>query len=137
MHAKTELTRNQALVLGKLEGAAGPLSAYALLDLLREDGFRAPLQVYRALDRLVKDGLVHRLESLNSFVACSGHHADLNGITAFAICESCGQVAEFTNPRIAEQLESWVSESGFRPKSAAIEFRGLCAACATGNPPAP
>lgn len=134
MNAKAELTRNQALVLEKLEGAAGPLSAYALLDLLRDDGFRAPLQVYRALDRLMKDGLVHRLESLNSFVACTGDHAHLHGITAFAICEKCGQVAEFADPVVGKRLESWVAESGFRPNKAVIEFRGLCAACAAAEP---
>lgn len=131
--AREKLTRNQLLVLDKLEDAAGPLSAYSLLDLLREHGFRAPLQVYRALDRLMKDGLVHRLESLNSFVACTGEHSHLHGITAFAICETCGQVAEFADPVVGKRLESWVSESGFRPNKAVIEFRGLCAACAAAE----
>ena len=130
MDARAELTRNQSLVLDKLEHAAGPLSAYALLDLLRDDGFRAPLQVYRALDRLMKDGLVHRLESLNSFVACTGEHGHIHGMTAFAICESCGQVAEFADPVVGKRLESWVAESGFRPHRAVIEFRGHCARCA-------
>lgn len=132
MEAKAELTRNQSLVLQQLAGADGPLSAYALLDLLREHGFRAPLQVYRALDRLVKAGLVHRLESINSFVACKGEHEHMHGITAFAICETCGQVTEFADPVVSERLESWVSGKGFRPSSAVIEFRGKCAACAAG-----
>lgn len=135
MNDKAGLTRNQALVLEKLEHAAGPLSAYGLLDLLRDDGFRAPLQVYRALDRLMKAGLVHRLESLNAFVACCGDHAEAHGLTAFAICEECGQVAEFADPVVGKRLESWVAESGFRPKSAVIEFRGLCAACAAKEQP--
>lgn len=133
MADRTGLTRNQALVLDRLERAAGPLSAYALLDLLREDGFRAPLQVYRALEKLMKEGFVHRLESLNSFVACSGHHAERHGITAFAICDGCGCVEEFADPRIADGLERWIQESGFQPKSAAIEFRGLCKACGKAN----
>ncbi|MCC2690339.1 MAG: zur, partial [Rhizobiaceae bacterium] len=64
----TKLTRNQQLVLARLEAASGPVSAYGLLDQLRDDGFRAPLQVYRALEGLIKGGLVHRLESLNAFV---------------------------------------------------------------------
>ncbi|MCB1460156.1 MAG: transcriptional repressor, partial [Nitratireductor sp.] len=65
------LTRNQLLVLNALVAAGGPLSAYGILDQLREEGFRAPLQVYRALEKLVDQGKVHRLESLNAFVACS------------------------------------------------------------------
>lgn len=131
MTAKSELTRNQALVLEKLAAAAGPLSAYVLLDRLRNDGFRAPLQVYRALDRLTKAGLVHRLESLNAFVACCGGHGHGHegGMTAFAICEKCGQVAEFSDSAVAERLEDWIGGSGFKPNRAVIEFRGLCADC--------
>ena len=127
---RAELTRNQQLVLERLEKSQGPLSAYALLDELREQGFRAPLQVYRALDRLMKAGLVHRLESLNSFVACTDSHSHEDGMTAFAICENCGSVAEFADPVVGERLESWIGESGFRPAKAVIEFRGLCRDCA-------
>ena len=66
-----QLTRNQGLVFDVLTHSEGPLSAYSILDKLRDSGFRAPLQVYRALDKLLEFGLVHRLESLNAFVACA------------------------------------------------------------------
>ncbi len=101
MTARVELTKNQLKVLEKLEAATGPLSAYTLLDQLREQGFRAPLQVYRALDTLIRDGYAHSLESLNAFVACSDAHDHGHGhphrMTAFAICDQCGQVAEFSD----------------------------------------
>lgn len=131
MTAREELTRNQALVLEKLGQADGPLSAYELLDRLREDGFRAPLQVYRALDRLTKAGLAHRLESLNAFVACCGGHghSHAGAMTAFAICEKCGQVAELSDEAIGERVQQWVGRSGFRASRAVMEFRGLCADC--------
>ncbi|MGB6116679.1 MAG: Fur family transcriptional regulator [Mesorhizobium sp.] len=129
MKDRPALTRNQSMVLARLEQAEGPLSAYALLDQLRDDGFRAPLQVYRALDALMRSGHVHRLESLNSFVACDGHH-DHEGITGFAICEVCGKVEEFTDPVVTERLSHLGEGSGFRAKTAIIELRGLCAACA-------
>src|SRR5690606_26809964 len=45
-----DLTRNQLLVLETLHRAEGPLSAYDILDRLRDAGLRAPLQVYRALE---------------------------------------------------------------------------------------
>lgn len=130
MTQKTELTRNQSLVLARLEGAQGPLSAYALLDLLRDEGFRAPLQVYRALDTLVKSGRVHRLESLNSFVACNGlHHHHEHAMTGFAICDACGAVEEFSDEVVTARLEGWGSASGFRPSGAVIELHGQCVAC--------
>jgi len=97
MAARDVLTKNQLCVLEKLETASGPLSAYTLLDQLRERGFRAPLQVYRALDTLVKSGFVHRLESINSFVACAEPHDHSHSMTAFAICDTCGQVTEMSD----------------------------------------
>lgn len=129
MAAKTALTKNQACVLEKLETAGGPLSAYTLLDQLREKGFRAPLQVYRALDALMKSGLVHRLESLNSFVACAEPHDHSDGMTAFAICDICGQVTEFSDHDVGHQLDDWIRSTGFASKKAVIEFRGTCAKC--------
>ena len=130
MSSRAELTKNQLNVLDKLEAASGPLSAYTLLDQLREHGFRAPLQVYRALDTLIKAGFVHRLESLNAFVACSeqhdhGHHR----MTAFAICDRCGQVAEISDDVVGKRLDDWVGSTGFAAKKAVIEFRGTCAKC--------
>ncbi|MGE0502676.1 MAG: Fur family transcriptional regulator [Rhizobiaceae bacterium] len=132
MTARSELTKNQTAVLGALEGAAQPLSAYTLLDQLREKGFRAPLQVYRALDGLIKAGLAHRLESLNAFVACAETHGHDHGhaMTAFAICDQCGQVSELSDHAIAHRLDAWVGASGFVPRKAVIEFRGTCGKCA-------
>jgi len=134
MVSRSELTKNQLKVLEKLEAATGPLSAYTLLDQLREFGFRAPLQVYRALDTLIKAGFAHRLESLNAFVACSDAHDHGHGhphrMTAFAICDQCGQVAEFSDPLVGERLDAWVASTGFATKKAVLEFRGTCAKCA-------
>jgi len=125
-----DLTRNQTLVLDALTSADGPLSAYTILDRLRDDGFRAPLQVYRALDKLTGMGLVHRLESINSFVACAHPHCHAGGMIAFAICEKCGRVDEFSDKTVAERLGKWAGDAGFRPQRTIIEMRGNCADCA-------
>lgn len=125
------LTKNQALVFGKLSEAGAPMSAYAILDGLRDDGFRAPLQVYRALDKLVAGGLVHKLESLNAFVACAhpqekcGEH----GLTGFAICNTCGSVIEFHHHKLEHDLEHFLSDKGFKPEKTVVEIRGKCANC--------
>ncbi|MFN0264199.1 Fur family transcriptional regulator [Tepidamorphus sp. 3E244] len=129
-HDTTDLTRNQSLVYGALEGSDGPLSAYAILDELREEGLRAPLQVYRALERLLELGLVHRLESLNAFVACSHPACEEDGTVAFAICETCGKVFEFTDIELKSRIGAWAKSNAFRPRKTAIEIRGLCAECA-------
>jgi hypothetical protein len=76
---------------GRSQRSERPLSAYTILDQLRDQGFRAPLQVYRALDKLVEFGLVHRLESLNAFVACRHPDCEDHETIAFMICEKCGR----------------------------------------------
>lgn len=124
------LTKNQSLVFRALEQAEGPLSAYTILDALRGDGLRAPLQVYRALDKLLDLGLVHRLESLNAFVACAHPHCHASAMMAFAICERCGQVSEFSDATVEARLTGWARESGFQPSKTTIEIKGVCATCA-------
>lgn len=129
-HALPELTRNQSLVYGALEAAGGPLSAYTILDRLREEGFRAPLQVYRALDKLLEFGIVHRLESLNAFVACRRPDCDTHATVAFAICEKCGHVTEVADENLAAQLGRLAREAGFALSKSTVELRGICAGCA-------
>lgn len=131
MTSPIKLTRNQDLVLNVLKRSEGPLSAYVILDKLRDQGFRAPLQVYRALEKLLELGLVHRLESLNSFVACahSGESCCSHGTVAFAICNACGHVTEFHDHTVDHRLEEWVKSHSFKPEKTTIEIRGLCASC--------
>jgi Fur family transcriptional regulator, zinc uptake regulator len=125
-----QLTKNQHLVLGALNHAEGPISAYGILDALRDDGIRAPLQVYRALDKLLEMGLAHRLESLNAFVACAHSHDHKTSNTAFAICEDCGKVDEFVDEPVNQRLKAWANEHGFKAERTTIELRGHCGDCA-------
>jgi Fur family zinc uptake transcriptional regulator len=126
------LTKNQTLVFEALTRADGPLSAYTILDKLRDNGFRAPLQVYRALEKLLEFGMVHRLESINAFVACA--HPEENchghGIVAFALCNNCGQAIEFHDHAVDHRLADWAKSRKFKAEKTTIEIRGLCEACA-------
>ena len=127
--SEAKLTKNQALVFTMLSKAQGPMSAYAILDSLRDDGLRAPPQVYRALDKLVASGLVHRLESLNAFVACSHSQCHTSGLIAFAICEQCGLVSEFSDDTVTQGLNAWISDHAFTNTKTTIEIRGDCESC--------
>lgn len=129
LHATQDLTRNQSLVMGALSQSEGPLSAYTILDQLRDHGFRAPLQVYRALDKLVEFGLVHRLESLNAFVACRHPSCEDHETVVFMICETCGQVNEVSDSTLAKHLKRLAVEAGFALEKSTVELRGICANC--------
>lgn len=129
-HDGVDLTKNQQLVYDALTGAEGPLSAYTILDQLREQGFRAPPQVYRALDKLVEFGMVHRLESLNAFVACRHPGCETHQETiAFAICADCGRVAEISDDSLSDELGLIAGRAGFLLMKSTVELRGLCEAC--------
>ncbi len=128
-HPTASLTKNQSLVYGTLSHADGPLSAYAILDQLRDEGFRAPLQVYRALDKLIDLGLIHRLESLNSFVACQHPECEDRHTMVFEICEKCSKVSEVADEALENQLHALAIRDDFAVKSCTIELRGLCGVC--------
>jgi len=131
VHSTNGLTKNQKLVMNRLSHAKGALSAYTILDELRDHGFKAPLQVYRALDKLVEFGLVHRLESMNAFIACQ-HPACENvseETAVFAICEKCGNVQELVNKNLLGAVESLAKEIDYALKQSVIELRGICSNC--------
>lgn len=115
------------LIVEALRGVGRPLSAYEIIDQLKDKGLTAPPTVYRALNRLIEDGLAHRLESLNAFVACRHPHHD--GTAVFAICNTCGGVREFHEPEAVKRLKSAASASGFAVKEMTIELRGICQDC--------
>ena len=119
------------MVMAALSRANGPLSAYRILDQLRSKGLRAPLQVYRALDKLVEYGMVHRLESINAFVACQhpDHEHERGTMVAFTICESCGEVTEIAHDGFDRQLHKLAGGAGFNVKKSTVELFGQCEAC--------
>jgi Fur family zinc uptake transcriptional regulator len=116
------------LIFTALRESARPVSAYEIIDQLRDRATLAPQTVYRALDRLIASGSAHRLESLNAFVACcqTGHQ----GSAVFAICEDCGTVTEFAETRAVDALSGWAKKSKFAVRAMTLELRGRCAACA-------
>ncbi|EDY8730854.1 transcriptional repressor [Salmonella enterica] len=124
-----ELTENLQRVLETLKQSNSPLSAYALLNQLRTQGFSAPMQVYRALERLAEYGLVHRLESLNAYVTCTHSEGCQQGFKAFAICDNCGHVDEFTDADLRRCLGRWMKHSAFSLSRSTIELHGRCATC--------
>lgn len=129
MNIQLDLTKNQTLVFDALMKMDEPVSAYTLLDQLREHGIRGPQQVYRALDKLVGLDLVHKLESLNAFIACKHQDCDHHETVAFMICDHCGKVDEIANDRFTSELERLAATTEFALATSNIELRGQCSIC--------
>lgn len=124
-----DLTRNQKVVFKALSESDVPLSAYDILDLhhVRDKGLKAPLTIYRALEKLQELGLVHRIESLNAFVACDrGPHAEPVG---FMSCERCRKTVELPVDQCEAVLRASARASGFELDRITVEMSGRCTDC--------
>jgi Fur family zinc uptake transcriptional regulator len=106
--------------------ANGPIKAYDVIDRFHPDGAAKPPTVYRALSFLEQMGLIHRIESLNAFVACDTH--DHKHTAGFLLCDCCGQSEEIAIPNMPE-IEGSAARTGFRVNHITLEAHGLCRAC--------
>ena len=126
MNARGEMW--QAEILDVLRQRHEPVSAYEVLETLGKKHEKlSPPTIYRALSALTKCGQVHRIESLNAYMACQcGRHQHTS---ILSICEECGSVDECVAPDVLKQLSSVVGRSGFSPMRHVIEVHGTCASC--------
>jgi Fur family zinc uptake transcriptional regulator len=126
------LTPPRERVLELIAEAGQPIKAYDLLDRFRaqeDTGRAAPPTVYRALDFLLANGFIHKLESINAFVAC--HHPNaVQHSVPFLICDRCHSAIELEDESIVAALDAAARALGFAPQAQTLEVHGLCARCA-------
>ncbi len=123
------LTPLRAEVLRLVADAGQPVKAYDLLAKVSETkAASAPPTIYRALDFLLGNGFIHKLESINAFVAC--HHPSVRHTVPFLICDGCHSAIEMEDEKIGSQLDQRARALGFTPQAQTLEVHGLCARCA-------
>lgn len=129
-----KLTPIRAEALRHIVEAGRPIKAYDLLERMRGGpGASAPPTVYRALDFLLEHGFIHRLASVNAFLAC--HHPAEGHVVPILICQSCESAEELEDDGVSMALQQLVAERGFSATLSHVEVLGRCARCA-GNTPA-
>lgn len=121
------MTRIRRKVLRLLLDNQGPAKAYDLLANLDGEGAAKPPTIYRALDFLQDAGLVHKIESLNAYVACG--HTRHSHSAVFLICDTCKGAEELHATASSEALKSETKGAGFRMARAVVEVRGTCRNC--------
>jgi Fur family zinc uptake transcriptional regulator len=119
------LTPQRRQVLRIITRSAAPLGAYEILQQMQPPA--APPTVYRALEFLLRQGLIHRLATLQAYLACDHPGAAHQG--QFLICSECGQVEEVQDSDIAQSLDSAASEAGFSRSEEVVELTGRCGRC--------
>jgi len=118
---------NTDRILNLMKKKNKPLTAYEILDDLSSEGITAPTTIYRALNKLVSKGLIHKIESLNSWMICCGFHK--NKIPIFEICKNCGDVKEHLDKKLTESIETLTNRTGFLPDNPIFEIHGQCEQC--------
>lgn len=129
------LLRKQILTLILQHGK--PLGAYALMDLLEQNSERekvAPPTVYRTLDFLIKYRLIHKIHSLNAYLANTNPLREDSSV--LLICATCGLAQEVPNNTIQQAINLSASQHRFAVKKQVIELSGVCYPCKT-NPMTP
>jgi len=121
------LTKNQKIVFNLLQNSGEPLKAYTILESLKREGLKSPLQIYRALDKLVELGIIHKIESQNSFIACSNSNCASN--TAFTICRRCGDVKEIKNNHLFNEISKLGKKNRLNVNRFNLEFYIDCNGC--------
>ena len=124
-----KLTNNQQTVLDLLEHSKEPLKAYAILFDIQKKGIKSPLQVYRALDKLIEIGKVHKIESKNSYIACTHKNCNSSTNTSFLICEICDQVSELKQKNLTSYFAKQSEQADFKYAKHNLEIYGACKSC--------
>lgn len=124
----SRLTPLRRLVLKTLLHNPGSMKAYDLLEALRQaQPGAAPPTVYRALDFLTAQGLIHRLDAVNAWSACTD--ADGKPHDLLIVCTRCGNVAEISDPDLSQRLADCVAGAGYAMLGLETELRAVCARC--------
>jgi len=104
------------------------VGAYALLDIFKEEDPKAkPVTIYRALDFLMEAGLVHKIESLNAYIACM--QAGNQHKTAILICDVCSNAQEIDASAFYDGLFAASEAQAFSPDYLVLELHGRCVKC--------
>ena len=122
------ITPPRLYTLEVIAGSPTPLTAYEVLDALGAKLEKPkPPTAYRALEFLSQHGFIHRIESLNAYVACGEDHHHRG--SQFMICDSCGRVEEVHLCHIPKELETQAAEKGFTLSHWNAELHGRCGKC--------
>lgn len=127
-----KLTPLRQQVLDILSEQKQPLTAYAVLDILKQGNPKAQvMSVYRILEFLQTHGLVHRIENLNAFMVCS--HLAEHHVSEWLICKDCGAAKEYISDGFQLAIEQLETNTGFKVSTPTIELMGVCSDCQSNH----
>lgn len=86
-----------------------------------------PPTVHRALEFWIKNNFIHKVESLNCYVACELEHTMCS--SHFMICQICHNVSERSFTSLPELLLQESQKHDFLMRRFHLEIHGVCQSC--------
>lgn len=121
-------TLPRRLTLEVIAASPRPIGAYDVIDEIGKIADRPkPTTVYRAIDFLQQCGFIHRIESLNAFMACHAGHSHEG--SQFIVCNECSKVVEIHLYRLPKDLKKIVDDADFKIAHWNTEIHGTCQEC--------
>ena len=120
--------RNDESVLHLLLSNHRVFSAYDIAEIISKSRKRIqPNQIYRSLEKLISLGVVHRLATVNGFIACykEGQCAS----NQFLICTECKTVTEINSHLLEKEIQNSARKNSFSIGSKNVEVLGICNRC--------
>ncbi|MFC3908098.1 Fur family transcriptional regulator [Legionella dresdenensis] len=123
------LTSLRKRILYILWSSDKPLKAYQILSQLHltQENSKPPT-VYRVLDYLVECKLIHKIESIQSYVLC--RKPDEHPVSEILlVCNACHRILEACDKHIHNLLKQLGLNNNFNIEKNAIELKGYCNHC--------
>ncbi|WP_096086685.1 Fur family transcriptional regulator [Agaribacterium haliotis] len=126
----SKFTELREQVLRIIWQAGKPIGAYEIIAELEQLSGRTkigPPTVYRTLEFLQRLELIHRVHSLNAFLARNQTRA--GSMPALFICRKCKQANEVVNSVFQQAVNLSANEMKFQVDEQMLEVLGLCQHC--------
>ena len=125
---KYRFTEPRQRVLSLLADSNQPMGAYQILALLSSSKVKVkPPTVYRAIEFWNKHGFIHRIESMNAYIACCEKKKHQN--FCIFICNDCSNVQEMEMSDLPTPMASGITKKHLTVTSTTTEIRGTCGEC--------
>tara|TARA_B100002019_G_C21053062_1_gene490223 strand:- start:225 stop:656 length:432 start_codon:yes stop_codon:yes gene_type:complete len=125
---KQRLTEPRIEVLKIIAASKKPLGAYEVLEHLgKVINNPKPPTAYRAIEFWQEHGFIHRIESLNAYIACEAGHRHRG--SQFMICDDCGGVTEAHLCDLPQPFNDTALKHAFSPSRWNLEIYGQCGKC--------
>ncbi len=124
---KHRFTQPRERVLVVLANVAEPMGAYQILEALSSGKEKInPPTVYRAIDFWAQHGFIHRVQSMNAYIACCEHDHHEN--FCIFICDNCNEVVELHMESLSPILAE-IERKHLKIARSNTEIHGSCNQC--------